>query len=131
MIKLKEECFICFGEDDVLLNPGCLCKSMKVHESCLTELCTTNRQTVCAVCKNPFNIVSMSNRRHLTRFQHREEVEYLHKIVPFIFLVTMYTLLLMVSFKNNQYFIYLVCIWAVICISYCSCIICDCRLPLM
>ena len=136
-MKSKEECFICFEEDDILLNPGCLCKNMKVHQTCLTKLCTNNRQNVCAVCKHSFHIFPLNNPQlrtnHFEIHFQCEEVEVLHKIVPLIFLVTMYTLLFMVSFKDNHYFLYLLCTWAIIvtCILYSHCIVCNCRIPMM
>ena len=139
-MKSKEECFICFEEDGILLSPGCLCKNMKVHEPCLEKLRTINRQNVCAVCKHSFRMNPLYNHRpsqhlpHHNYFQIRfecGEVELLHKIVPFIFLLTMYTILLMVSFKDNQYYLYFMFTWAVICILYSSCIMCDCRIPMM
>lgn len=137
-MKSKEECFICFEEDGILLSPGCLCKNMKVHERCLTKLHITNKQNVCAVCKHSFRIIDAMYNQRPSRppnyFQIRFEcgyVEFLHKIVPFIFLFTMYTLLFMGSFKDNHYLLYLMCTWVVICILYTSCIVCDCRIPMM
>ena len=125
-MKLKEECFICFEEDGILFSPGCLCKTMKVHESCLIQLRTIKNS--CSVCKEPFNI---NPRRHYFHICFEcGEVEFLHKIVPFVLLIIMYTLLLITSFKDNQYFFNLICIWVVICISSFF-LICDCHIPLL
>lgn len=134
-MKSKEECFICFEEEGILLSPGCLCKNMKVHELCLTKLRTTNRQNVCAVCKRSFRIVDPTYNQRLSQpryFQIRcGEVELLHKIVPLIFLFTMYTILLMVSFKDNHYYLYFMYAWVLISILYFSCMVCDCHIPLL
>jgi hypothetical protein len=58
---MKNNCYVCFGSSDILLQDICACRSF-IHQNCLKKILQNTKDEKCRVCKQTYNNVKLTTR---------------------------------------------------------------------